>query len=94
MNRDGDGFLLSMEDWTEEVMKEMAEADGFELTDVILEHIAIARQYYEDNSVVPPIRRFSKEVGMSSKDLYEVYHGGPMKIIAKYGGLPKPTGCV
>ena len=94
MNRDGDGFLLSMEDWTEEVMREMAEADGFELTDVILEHIAIARQYYEDNSVVPPIRKFCKVVGMTSKEMYEVYHGGPMKIIAKYAGLPKPTGCV
>ncbi len=94
MNRDGDGFLLSMDDWSEEVMKEMATTDGFDLTDQILEHITIARQYYDDNSVVPPIRKFSKEVGSSSKELYEVYHGGPMKIIAKYGGLPKPTGCV
>ena len=93
MNRDGDGFLLSMDDWTEEVMREMATEDGFELTEIILEHITTARQYYEDNSVVPPIRKFSKEVGMTSKELYEVYNAGPMKIIAKYGGLAKPTGC-
>jgi len=26
--RDGDGYLLSMADWSEEVMHQMAEADG------------------------------------------------------------------
>ena len=94
MNRDGDGFLLSMDEWSEEVMKEMATTDGFDLTDQILEHITIARQYYDDNSVVPPIRKFSKLVGMSSKELYELYNAGPMKVLAKYGGLAKPSGCV
>ncbi|MBC8399555.1 MAG: TusE/DsrC/DsvC family sulfur relay protein, partial [Flavobacteriales bacterium] len=29
-----------------------------------------------------------------AKELYEVFESGPMKKIAKYGGLPKPTGCV
>ena len=94
MNRDGDGFLVSMNDWTPETMEEMATVDGFDITDEIRHHIEVAREYYEENSVVPPIRKFSKVVGMTSKELFEVYHGGPMKIIAKYGGLPKPTGCV
>jgi len=26
--------------------------------------------------------------------LYDAWKTGPMKQIAKYGGLPKPTGCV
>ena len=94
MNRDGDGFLVSMNDWTPETMEEMASTDGFDMTDDIRSHVEQVRQYYDDNSVVPPIRKFSKVVGMTSKELFEMYQGGPMKILAKYAGLPRPTGCV
>ena len=30
LNRDGDGFLINTGDWSEEVMHQMADADGFE----------------------------------------------------------------
>ena len=42
------------------------------------------------------VRIFAKEFGMDRKasKLYDVFKSGPMKKIAKYGGLPKPTGCV
>ena len=32
-NRDGDGYLVDMSDWTEEIGRAMAEADGYELND-------------------------------------------------------------
>ncbi len=44
--------------------------------------------------MVPPIRKFSKYLGANSKDLFKLWLTGPMKPITKYGGLPKPTGCV
>ena len=53
-----------------------------------------AREYYDENSVVPPIRKFSKYLGRPSKELFNIWLTGPMKPITKYGGLPKPTGCV
>jgi len=31
--RDGDGYLESMDDWTPEIAKAMAEADNYELND-------------------------------------------------------------
>jgi tRNA 2-thiouridine synthesizing protein E len=43
---------------------------------------------------VPPIRKFAKKVGVDSKQLYDVFKKGPMKLICKWGALPKPTGCV
>jgi len=45
---------------------------------------------------VPPIREFAKHHGMDRKaqPLYDLFETGPMKRIAKYGGLSKPTGCV
>lgn len=92
--RDGDGYLLDMTIWSPEIGKAMAEADGIQLDDVKWEQIIKAREYYEEFSVVPPIRKFAKYVGADQKDMFKIWMTGPMKPITKYGGLPKPTGCV
>jgi TusE/DsrC/DsvC family sulfur relay protein len=92
--RDGDGYLTEMDAWSPEVAREMAEVDGVELDDVKWEQILKAREYYEEHAVVPPIRKFSKYIGADQKDLFKLWMTGPMKPITKYGGLPKPTGCV
>ena len=93
-NRDGDGYLTNMNDWTPEIAHAMAKEDGIELDDVRWEQIIKAREYYEEHSVVPPIRKFAKYLGADKKDMFELWMTGPMKPITKYGGLPKPTGCV
>jgi len=92
--RDGDGYLLDMNIWSPEIGKAMAEADGVQIDDVKWEQIIKAREYYEEFSVVPPIRKFAKYVGADQKDMFKIWMTGPMKPITKYGGLPKPTGCV
>ena len=92
--RDGDGYLKDMNEWTPEIGRAMAEADDFELDDVRWDHIMKARAYYEEHTTVPPIRKFSKFVGQDKKEMFKLWLTGPMKPITKYGGLPKPTGCV
>ena len=92
--RDGDGYLVDMNDWTPEIGRSMAELDGVELDDSKWEQIMKAREYFEDHAVVPPIRKFAKYVGLDKKDMFTMWMTGPMKPISKYGGLPKPTGCV
>jgi tRNA 2-thiouridine synthesizing protein E len=92
--RDGDGYLQDMSDWTEEVARAMAEADSYELTDQKWEMIMKAREYFDEYQAVPPVRKFAKYIDMDQKDLFNVWMTGPMKPITKYGGLPKPTGCV
>ena len=92
--RDGDGYLTDMSAWTPEIAKAMAEEDGVELDDTKWSHILKAREYYDDNGVVPPIRKFAKYVGEDQKVMFQMWMTGPMKPITKYGGLPKPTGCV
>ena len=91
---DNEGFLVNRDDWTEEVAAQLAEADGYEMTEEIMEYIRQARAMYSDDGVVPPIRKFAKRVGVDSKQLYDVFKKGPMKLICKWGALPKPTGCV
>ena len=92
--RDGDGYLIDMSSWTQEIASTMAQADGVELDDEQWEQILKAREYYEEYSVVPPIRKFSKYINANQKDMFKKWMTGPMKPITKYGGLPKPTGCV
>ena len=96
LERDGDGFLVYMNTWTHEVMEAMAVADGVVLTQEMVDHINLARQMYEESSMVPRIKDFGKALGYDrkAKPLYDEWKSGPMKQIAKYGGLPKPTGCV
>lgn len=92
--RDGDGYLIEPDMWTPEIARAMAETDGVEIDDVKWEQILKAREYFDENGVVPPIRKFSKYLGADQKDMFKMWMTGPMKPITKYGGLPKPTGCV
>ena len=92
--RDGDGYLKDMSVWTPEIARAMAEEDNFELDDAKWEQIIKAREYYEEYSTVPPIRKFAKYLNEDKKAMFELWLTGPMKPITKYGGLPKPTGCV
>ena len=92
--RDGDGYLTDMNQWTPEIAHDMASADGFTLDEVKWQQIIKAREYFEEFNVVPPIRKFAKYIEIDQKEIFELWLTGPMKPITKYGGLPKPTGCV
>jgi tRNA 2-thiouridine synthesizing protein E len=92
--RDGDGYLADMSDWTPEIGQAMADVDRYELDATKWSHILKAREYFEEFNVVPPIRKFAKYLEQDQKELFDIWMTGPMKPITKYGGLPKPTGCV
>ncbi len=91
---DEDGFLLHLDDWSEEVGRAMARADGEDLDQQKWDQILKAREYYQQFEIVPPVRVFAKHIGTTEKALRDIWKRGPMNPIAKYGGLPKPTGCV
>jgi tRNA 2-thiouridine synthesizing protein E len=92
--RDGDGYLVDSSEWTPEIARAMAQVDGVNLDDIKWQQILKAREYYDEHAIVPPIRKFSKYLAENQKDMFKMWMTGPMKPITKYGGLPKPTGCV
>lgn len=96
MKTDAEGYLLDRSEWTPEIMMQLAKADGVDLTDQHIVYIMKAREMYEESGTVPLIRVFAKQFGMDrkAKALYDLFETGPMKRIAKWGGLPKATGCV
>lgn len=91
---DNEGFLLNRDNWTPEVASQIAANDGRELTDEHMNYIIAARKMFDEEGVVPPLRRFCKEQNVSKNDIFASFEAAPMKLICKWGGLPKPTGCV
>ncbi|MHA1597855.1 MAG: TusE/DsrC/DsvC family sulfur relay protein [Alphaproteobacteria bacterium] len=94
LNLDGEGFLMNRDDWTPEVAREIAALDSRELTDEHMGYIVAARKMFDTDGVVPPLRKFCKAQDASKADMFASFESGPMKLICKWGGLPKPTGCV
>jgi tRNA 2-thiouridine synthesizing protein E len=52
------------------------------------------RQVFKEKGDAPSIRRLTKESGVPTKELYELFPMGPAKKAAKIAGLPKPKGCI
>ncbi len=92
---DADGNLANVDDWNEEVAKELAKMEGIEeLTDrhwVVLNYM---RKVYAEEGGAPSIRKLTKESGVDTKELYALFPKGPAKKSAKIAGLPKPKGCI
>jgi tRNA 2-thiouridine synthesizing protein E len=94
LDRTGNGYLVDPTEWSLEIMHEMATEDEITLSESQVMQIEKAREYFDENSSVPPIRTFAKVVGIDKKVLFKEWLTGPMKPITKYGGMPQPTGCV
>lgn len=98
---DEDGYLMNLEDWSEEVANALAGSEQIEMTPNHWEVVNFLREYYKEYKIAPMIRILTKEIGKklgkdkgNTKYLYELYPGGPAKQACKIAGLPKPTGCV
>ncbi|RKZ53512.1 MAG: sulfurtransferase TusE [Candidatus Parabeggiatoa sp. nov. 3] len=98
---DSQGYLVNLSDWNEELANLLAEQDDLPLSEAHWEIIHKIRTYYQDHSTAPAMRALIKlvkeDLGSdkgNSKYLYSLFPYGPGKQAARYGGLPKPTGCV
>ena len=98
---DEEGYLSNLSDWEPGVADAMANADNQPLTEAHWEVINFLREYYQEYQIAPAVRVLTKAIGKklgadkgNSKYLYELFPYGPAKQACRYGGLPKPTGCV
>ena len=92
---DEDGNLKNLFDWNEEIAKELAKEEGIEeLTERHWIVIKFMRKVYEEKGDAPSIRKLTKESGVNTKELYQLFPKGPAKKSARIAGLPKPKGCI
>lgn len=91
---DADGFLVNSDDWTPEIAEEFARAEGIELTDRHWEVINFCRKDAAETGTPPTVRRITKVGGIPTKEMYQLFPGGPGVLAAKFSGLTKPKGCI
>ncbi len=91
---DEDGFMVDPHAWTPEIAEALSAKEGIELTDRHWVVINFARQEFETEGEPPTLRRITKTTDVSTKEIYQLFPGGPAKMAAKISGLGKPTGCI
>ena len=93
---DKDGYLLEP-DFSEEVVRVIAQAEGITLIDDHWKVVNFLREQYREHGHTPNFRNMLKGVaevipGCDSKALYDLFPMGPAKQGAKVAGLPQPYG--
>ena len=96
LDTDDQGFLLEA-DYSDEVVRVIAAAEGIALTDDHWKVVAYLRDEYREHGHTPNFRAMLKGLadilpGCDSKSVYELFPIGPAKQGAKVAGLPQPLG--
>jgi len=98
---DPNGFLLNLDDWSEDVAMSMAEEEGIELTASHWEIINFLRDYYLEFGNSPNVRSLMKIIARrlgpekgTRKYLYDLFPLGPSRQGCRFAGLPKPNDCI
>ena len=92
---DDDNFMTDYKQWDEEIARVLAADEGIdELTDRHFAVINYMRSEFEANGTGPSLRKLTKQSGVPTKELYQLFPKGPAKKSARIAGIKKPVGCV
>lgn len=91
---DGDGYMADANAWTPEIAAALAAREGIELTARHWVVLNYARAEFKAKGDAPSLRAITKNTDVNTKELYQLFPGGPGKLAAKIAGLKKPTGCI
>jgi TusE/DsrC/DsvC family sulfur relay protein len=98
---DEEGYLLNLDDWSEEVSEAIANHEGVELKDEHMGLIDYCRDYYDEHQVHPTmhviVQTLGRNIGKRFHDhktysewLYKLFPTDPISTLCKLAGLPKP----
>lgn len=98
---DEQGYLLDLEDWSEEFAEKAAARDGVRLFDDHWGLILYFRDYYQATGTVPTMHILVRTLGQQhgahfqnekayEKFLYRLFPSDPVRELCKLAGLPKP----
>jgi tRNA 2-thiouridine synthesizing protein E len=97
---DAEGYLLNLDDWSEDFARALAHREGLELTEAHWELIRFLRAYWAEHGVQPQVRvmvrHFSQCWGAergSNHALHALFpRGGPQKQGNRLAGLLRTKG--
>lgn len=94
LERDVDGYLMNIDDWSVNVAEQLAREEGIEeLTARHWKLIAAIRFHYERYGESPGCHDILIESGFTKKDMYELFPPFGYKSAYKVARLPKPIEC-
>ena len=93
VNVSEEGYLEDMNEWNQNIAKEIASEVGIELTDKHFEVLNFLREKTEAGESLT-IRKVGKSGITDIKGLYTLFPKGPLKFSALIAGIPKPASCV
>jgi len=97
---DSEGYIVHLDDWTEDFSEAQAKAEGLELTEEHRQVVKFLRYYYQKHGVQCEVRKMVKyfktawdlERG-SSRYLHRIFpRGGPQKQGNRLAGLMRTKG--
>lgn len=91
---DQDGFMVDPRAWNKDIAEAIAAKLGITLTERHWIVINFARQEFEATGQPPTLRRITKATPVDTKEIYQLFPGGPAKTASRIAGLGKPTGCI
>ncbi len=101
IERDAQGYLKQVSDWSEALAQHIAAEEGIVMSDAHWEVVHFVRDFYLEFNTSPAVRmlvkamanKFGEEKG-NSRYLFRLFPDGPAKQATKIAGLPKPVKCL
>ncbi len=91
---DAEGYLTNADAWTRETGEAIAAELGVALTPASWVVVEFVRADFTEQGQTPGMRRITARTGVGTKDLYALFPKGPVKLIARIAGTPKPKSCL
>ena len=89
-----EGYLTDPSQWNEAVAASIAAEEG--VGPLGEAHWKVLRHLREQQAkgAALTIRSLGKSGVVTTKELYDLFPGGPLKKSSKIAGIPKPVGCI
>jgi dissimilatory sulfite reductase related protein len=89
-----EGYLTDMTLWNEAIAAAIAAEENVgPLTEAHMKVIRYLRDQQAKGAALT-IRSMGKSGVVTTKELYDLFPGGPLKKSSKIAGIPKPVGCI
>ena len=89
-----EGYLTDMTLWNEAIAAAIAAEENVgPLTEAHMKVVRYLREQQAKGAALT-IRSMGKSGVVTTKELYDLFPGGPLKKSSKIAGIPKPVGCI
>ena len=87
---DEEGFLTKADTWNEDVAELLAQAQKtVELSEEHWQIVNYMRQYYLEFGSVPPVRKVSRDTGISLREMKRLFPEGLTRGACRIAGIPR-----